>query len=97
MPHLSFEFSCGLGARANLGDLAQSRHVTLKAKGHRPAGGVRVPGIEVPVDAISDGAEGSQPDDTPLIPSLEIQEIVTRFSRNSWSTPHAAIGKRTHR
>jgi len=56
-----------------------------------------VPGIEVPVDAISDGANGCEPDDTPLIPSLEVQEIVTRFSRNSWSALHAAIGKRTHR
>lgn len=97
MPHLSFEFSCGLGARADLGDLTQSTHVTLKAKGHGPVGGLRVPGIEVPVDAISDGANDRASDDAPLIPSLEVQEIVTRFSRNSWSTPHAAIGKRTHR
>lgn len=131
MPHLSFEFSRGLGARADLGDLAQTMRAALAATGHCPVGGIRVRGFEAQIDAIADGAEGyhfldmilrlgqgrdvatreaiadqlylavetalrPQLGDTPFILSLEVQEIETRFSRKSWSTLHAAIGKRTN-
>ncbi len=132
MPHLSFEFSRGLGACADLGDLAQVMRAALAATGHCPVGGIRVRGFEAQIDAIADGAEGyhfldmilrlgqgrdgatreaiadqlylavetalrPQLGDAPFILSLEVQEIETRFSRKSWSTLHAAIGKRTNR
>ncbi|WP_424940365.1 hypothetical protein [Aliiroseovarius sp. S253] len=130
MPHLSFEYSTGLGQQADLSALAETMREALVATGKCPIGGIRVRGFESDVDAIGDGAGGyhfldmilrlgqgrdeatreaiadtlysavedalrPQMGDTPFILSLEVQEIVTRFSRKTWSTIHAAIRERT--
>lgn len=97
MPHLSFEFSRGLDACVDMGEPAQCKHATLQIKGYRSFGRHCVHRAEMPVDAIFCGANGRLPDDLPVLPSLEVQEIVTRFRRSSWGPLHAAIGKRTHR
>ena len=58
MPHLSFEYSRGLGQQADMRTLAQTMRATLAATGHCPIGGIRVRGFEADVDAIGDGAGG---------------------------------------
>ncbi|WP_371170773.1 hypothetical protein [Aliiroseovarius sp. 2305UL8-7] len=58
MPHLSFEYSNGLGQRAHLQGLAETMRAALVATGQCPVGGIRVRGFEADVDAIGDGAGG---------------------------------------
>ncbi len=58
MPHLSFEFSHGLGHHADLPALAETMRTALVATGHCPVGGIRVRGFEAVVNAIGDGAGG---------------------------------------
>ena len=58
MPHLSFEYSNGLGKQANLPALAETMRAALVATGQCPIGGIRVRGFEADVDAIGDGAGG---------------------------------------
>ena len=58
MPHLSFEFSNGLGQQANLQGLAETMRAALVATGQCPVGGIRVRGFEADIDAIGDGAGG---------------------------------------
>lgn len=58
MPHLSFEFSNGLGQHADLSALAETMRTALVATGKCPTGGIRVRGFEADIDAIGDGAGG---------------------------------------
>lgn len=58
MPHLSFEYSHGLGQQADLPALADVMRRALIDTGHCPVGGIRVRGFEARVDAIADGAGG---------------------------------------
>lgn len=57
MPHLSFEFSRGLGKVADLDTLAKDMRDALFATGECPLGGIRVRGFEAQVQAIADDAE----------------------------------------
>ncbi|WP_432449647.1 hypothetical protein [Aliiroseovarius marinus] len=58
MPHLSFEYSTGLGQQADLRSLAEVMRAALVATGQCPVGGIRVRGFEADIDAIGDGAGG---------------------------------------
>lgn len=58
MPHLSFEYSNGLGQQADLPALAETMRHALVATGQCPVGGIRVRGFEATIDAIGDGAGG---------------------------------------
>lgn len=58
MPHLSFEYSNGLGRQADLSALAETMRAALAATGQCPIGGIRVRGFEADVNAIGDGAGG---------------------------------------
>lgn len=57
MPHLSFEYSRGLGQLADLDGFAATCRDALVATGLCPLGGIRVRGFEASVQAISDGGE----------------------------------------
>ncbi len=57
MPHLSFEYSQGLGKLADLESLAKQMRDALVATGKCPLGGIRVRGFEAAVQAIADDAE----------------------------------------
>lgn len=55
MPHLSFEYSAGLEARADLPALAARLRDAMVATGLFPLGGVRVRGHRADVAVVADG------------------------------------------
>lgn len=55
MPHLSFEYSRGLGELADLDYFAACCRDALVATGVCPLGGIRVRGFEAQVQAVADG------------------------------------------
>lgn len=55
MPHLSFEYSRGLGRMADLDAFADGMRDAMLASGVFPLGGIRVRGFEADVQAIADG------------------------------------------
>ena len=55
MPHLSFEYSRGLGDLTDLDAFASTCRDALAATGTCPPGGIRVRGFEAGVQAIADG------------------------------------------
>lgn len=54
MPHLSFEFSQGLKARADLTDFARSLRDAMLKTGIFPLGGIRVRGLACDISVIAD-------------------------------------------
>lgn len=58
MPHLSFEYSQGLGALVDMAGFAEACRQALVLTGVCPVGGLRVRGFEADVQAIGDGAGG---------------------------------------
>lgn len=57
MPHLSFEFSRGLGGLTDLDAFARRCRDALVATGACPLGGIRVRGFEADVQAVADGGD----------------------------------------
>ena len=57
MPHLSFEYSRGLGRMADLDAFADGMRDAMLASGVFPLGGIRVRGFEADVQAIADGGD----------------------------------------
>lgn len=55
MPHLSFEYSQGLGAMADMSGFSAACRDALVATGVCPLGGIRVRGFEADVQAVADG------------------------------------------
>ncbi|QIE54839.1 5-carboxymethyl-2-hydroxymuconate Delta-isomerase [Pikeienuella piscinae] len=55
MPHLSFQYSAGLEARADPGALAATLRDAMLATGLFPLGGIRVRGFRADVAVIADG------------------------------------------
>ncbi len=55
MPHLSFEYSAGVGDRVNLHDFATCLRDAMAATGIFPLGGIRVRGFCADVAVIADG------------------------------------------
>ena len=55
MPHLSFEYSQGLGDLTDLDAFAAACRDALLATGACPLGGIRVRGFEADVQAVADG------------------------------------------
>jgi 5-carboxymethyl-2-hydroxymuconate isomerase len=55
MPHLSFEYSRGLGALAEMAGFAAACRDALASTGACPLGGIRVRGFEADVQAVADG------------------------------------------
>ena len=58
MPHLSFEYSRGLGRLTDLDAFARSCRDALVATGACPLGGIRVRGFEADVQAVADSGPG---------------------------------------
>ena len=58
MPHLSFDYSRGLGALTDMQAFAAACRDALVATGACPLGGIRVRGHEARVQAVADGSEG---------------------------------------
>jgi len=57
MPHLSFEYSRGLGDLTDLDAFASRCRDALAATGACPLGGIRVRGFEAGVQAVADGGD----------------------------------------
>ena len=55
MPHLSFEYSRGLGQMADLDSFARAMRDAMAETGVFPLGGIRVRGFEADVMAVADG------------------------------------------
>ena len=57
MPHLSFEYSRGLGDVVDLQGFAETMRGAMAASGVFPLGGLRVRGFQADVMAIADGGD----------------------------------------